>query len=195
MEIFSPNPSKNIRAKSLEQDCSLLLVPAPVPQGGCTRGHPRPSPTAAPKLTPPTALLPSPHQLSCISEISFFPEESLGHSRLQRLKAGLMFSQDQRGAAAQHKPHSGQASASGRHRKNPRMGWAGSYSSSLLPQTRTPSTIPGIPVQLKPEHFQGWSIPKAYLGVQSFFSFTTIVIPAYKQNTSMKKLCSCENLE
>lgn len=40
MEIFSPNPSK--KRKSLEQDVSLFLVLLL----GCTRGHPRPVPSA-----------------------------------------------------------------------------------------------------------------------------------------------------
>lgn len=115
--------------------------------------------------TPPQVPVSSPHHPSSVLEIFLISRGSLRHSRLQRVKAGLMFFQDQSIAAAQHKPTlwSSTAPDSVRHsewipKSQTGLGWKGSFSSSPLPQTGTFFTIPGIPVQLKPGHFQGWSI-------------------------------------
>lgn len=177
-EIFSPNPSKNHKSQKTQSRmaaCSwslLLCRRDAAPEG--THGL---LPLLLQTSLLPTSLFPSPHQLSHTLENFLI---SRGQPKAQQAaeaegRAGFAWVnvfpgsehcccsaqnhtliQDS-GSVRQTHPEWIPESQSG-------LGWKGSYSSSLLPQTGTPSIIPGIPVQPKLGRFQGWSIPNTYLG-------------------------------
>lgn len=150
-EVFSPDPSKKCKSQKtrsrMAAGCWCLLL--------CRR-------EAAAEGTHgllPLLLFPFLHQPSSILENFLI---SRGEPKAGLALPGLMFALLLLLSTKAHSdPALIQNSGSDTLRKNPRIPeWVGlerSSSSSLLPQTGTPSTITGIPVQLKPGHFQGFA--------------------------------------
>lgn len=200
-EIFSPNPSKNRKSQKTQSRmaaCSwslLLCRRDAAPEG--THG---PLPLLLQTSLLPTSLFPSPHQLSHTLENFLISRgqpkaQQAAEAEARLALPGLMFSQDQSIAAAQHKTTlwSRTVSLSDRHTQNesqnPKVGWVGKDPTAPLfchRQGHLPLSQESLS-SLNLDASRDGASPTHTWGVQSLFSFTTVIIPAYKQDIIMKK--------
>lgn len=182
MEIFSPNPSKNCKSPKPWSRMQLNAGPCREAAAEGTHGLLPLCSKAPPQEEPPSLS-------SALSHISENFLISRAQPKAQQADWVNVFPGSEHCCcSAQNHTLIRPEVLSDTQNESRIPEWVGK--DPTAPLFWTPSTIPGIPVQLKLGHFQGWSIPKACLGVQSFFSCTRIVIPAFKQDIIMKRLCS-----